>query len=545
VIVKTPAFCYSERVRIFVNDPETPGVSETEALGQRLREAREAKELTLQEVEQATRIRIKFLEALETGNYSNMTPVQAQGFLRNYARYLGLDLELLLRELDASAGSSGSRRRSRRGRSRTESAGATVPPLASPQPGSAPAPPRVPRAPRARRSFVRNMLSIVVAGAVVTALIIGGTRLIDSLVATETQSGPVAIETLSPPPPTESLAGSGEGLDSGEGSEGSLPQPDTSPTVTQHFTPPLLTGTSVNVTIEITQESWVRITADGVVQHEGMAYTGEILNFSGRQSIGVRASNAAGLKLTVNNQPQGRLGERGELFEYTFTLAGAAPPTPPPEGLPSGDEFSSGIGLTPATLSFTASPVGAALLFTATPTEPPLPTPTLPLDPGDLSVLGAITITPLPGATIRPTDTPPPPPISLTPSPRSPTATPTATLTASATITALPTTTPSPTATGTPLPTATATLTSTPTLTWTPSPTPTNTPSATPSPTRTHTPTHTPSRTPTNTPTLTPTPTPTATWTSSPTPTFTPTWSPTPTPFLPPRLTRTPTPTLK
>ncbi len=80
-----------------------------EALGERLREAREAKDLSLDETERATRIRARFLEALEQGDYSVMTPVQAQGFLRNYARFLGLDLDLLTVELDSSK--EGKRRR--------------------------------------------------------------------------------------------------------------------------------------------------------------------------------------------------------------------------------------------------------------------------------------------------------------------------------------------------------------------------------------------------------------------------------------------------
>ena len=77
-------------------------MSDARALGQRLREAREAKELSLADVEQATRIRLKYVEALEQGDYTSMTPVQAQGFLRNYARFLGLDLELLLRKNGSS-----------------------------------------------------------------------------------------------------------------------------------------------------------------------------------------------------------------------------------------------------------------------------------------------------------------------------------------------------------------------------------------------------------------------------------------------------------
>jgi len=61
-------------------------------LGQRLREAREAKKVSLATVEETTRIRRKYLEALEADDYEALPGgVFAQGFVRNYALYLGLD----------------------------------------------------------------------------------------------------------------------------------------------------------------------------------------------------------------------------------------------------------------------------------------------------------------------------------------------------------------------------------------------------------------------------------------------------------------------
>src|SRR5690606_35054987 len=90
-VVKTPAFGYDPPdgsvavARLPIGESKST-VSQAEILGQRLREAREAKELSLDETERATRIRARFLDALERGDYSMMTPVQAQGFLRNYAR---------------------------------------------------------------------------------------------------------------------------------------------------------------------------------------------------------------------------------------------------------------------------------------------------------------------------------------------------------------------------------------------------------------------------------------------------------------------------
>ena len=61
-------------------------------LPEQLRSAREAKGVDLYRVERDTKIRSKFLAALENGDYSDLPgEVYTRGFLRNYASYLGLD----------------------------------------------------------------------------------------------------------------------------------------------------------------------------------------------------------------------------------------------------------------------------------------------------------------------------------------------------------------------------------------------------------------------------------------------------------------------
>jgi len=61
-------------------------------LGERLRTAREAKELTLEQVAEGTRIPVNSLQALEQESFTGFTSdLHARGFLRNYASYLGLD----------------------------------------------------------------------------------------------------------------------------------------------------------------------------------------------------------------------------------------------------------------------------------------------------------------------------------------------------------------------------------------------------------------------------------------------------------------------
>ncbi len=71
-----------------------------DTIGQRLKKAREYRNLTLEKVEAATHIRSQFLQALEADDFSAMpSPVQARGFLRNYAQYLDLDLDQMIDEL--------------------------------------------------------------------------------------------------------------------------------------------------------------------------------------------------------------------------------------------------------------------------------------------------------------------------------------------------------------------------------------------------------------------------------------------------------------
>ena len=74
----------------------------SQTIGQKLKQAREAQSLTIDKASEATRIRVPYLRALETDDLSTLpSPVQARGFLRNYAEYLGLNIEQLLDELRA------------------------------------------------------------------------------------------------------------------------------------------------------------------------------------------------------------------------------------------------------------------------------------------------------------------------------------------------------------------------------------------------------------------------------------------------------------
>jgi hypothetical protein len=121
-------------------------------IGYSLRAARERKGIGLPEAELATKIRAKYIRALEEEDFDALpADTYARGFLRTYADYLGLDGEIYVDEYA-----------SRFHNAEWED-----------EPRSA----RTPRRPRRERTIERRAVVLAFAGiAVVTALVIGAWR---------------------------------------------------------------------------------------------------------------------------------------------------------------------------------------------------------------------------------------------------------------------------------------------------------------------------------------------------------------------------------
>jgi cytoskeletal protein RodZ len=75
------------------------------SVAEQLRQAREAQNLTVQQVVQITKIRTDHLAALEEGNYSVFSaPVYIRGFVRTYSALLKLDVPQVMASLHAELG---------------------------------------------------------------------------------------------------------------------------------------------------------------------------------------------------------------------------------------------------------------------------------------------------------------------------------------------------------------------------------------------------------------------------------------------------------
>ena len=75
-------------------------------VGSKLHEARTRKKLGLQEIEEATKIRGRYLQAIENEEWDQLPEdTYARAFIRTYGRFLGLDGDRLAEEHRRNRGS--------------------------------------------------------------------------------------------------------------------------------------------------------------------------------------------------------------------------------------------------------------------------------------------------------------------------------------------------------------------------------------------------------------------------------------------------------
>ena len=306
-----------------------------EELGRLLRETREKVGLTHEEVERSTRIRARYLEALERGDLSSLpSQVQARGFLHNYADFLGLDPDAILQKYAA------------------RSHGASV---QTQQTIQSPAPDQPSGTVEVRRPRWITTDLLVAMGIILAVLVVlvwGGSRLVlamqqDSSNGTQQVSGVNLLSTASPTASATSTEAPAE--------IGSLPGEAVSP-ASGATLPAELTGgdqgqTGVNLRLLIERRAYIEVIVDGEEAFRGRAAPGEILEYSGSQLISIVTGNGGGVRAVYNGQDQGRLGEIGEVVSRLWDLEGAITPTPTPSSTPTPTEE----------ITITPSPTGTAL----------------------------------------------------------------------------------------------------------------------------------------------------------------------------------------
>lgn len=262
------------------------GDSTRPSIGAVLKARREERGETFRDVENATKIRTRYLAALEADDIEMLpAEVYALGFLRSYARHLGLDAESLVRAWRA--------RLKEVAPPEPPSPAHTAPPVAEP-------PPRPAERERRRREAVRppRPAGVVVAAVALVLILVAvlyGIR----------HHAPAAPAAVSHPSPAARSSRHHHHSASSTG-------PTLATTVN---TPSQLTMTIKNaspaLTLAFSGNCWVEVWVNGVTQNPyGHTYTaGQTFSVSGSQSVEVRLGNPGVVQATVNGHTLGPISQ--------------------------------------------------------------------------------------------------------------------------------------------------------------------------------------------------------------------------------------------
>jgi cytoskeleton protein RodZ len=239
------------------------------SLGERLREAREARGLSPSEVSEKIRIRTVYLIAIEEENWRAVgAPVYIRGFLRTYARFLGLDPE----EVVAQFGEL--------------------------EPGNAASEPQYLVDPPARRNHALTWVAACVAVLLVAFVAYNALTMHrqgqEAAVVTPASPSPVASATA--PVATAALAKSG-----------------------RPATPAPGPGGNQSIALVLSAPSWLRVTVDGTVSMEGTFPAGTSKTFHGR-AASIRVGNAGAVEVWIDGKKVGALGKTGDVVDRAFEL---------------------------------------------------------------------------------------------------------------------------------------------------------------------------------------------------------------------------------
>lgn len=236
----------------------------------KLRQVREQKSIHIEQIAAKILVRPVFLNALEEGRFEELPePVYVQGFIRRYGDALGLDGKALGQEFGAIA-----------------------------------CPPPIPQ----ENNNLNNKANVYIPLAVPYVLLIIGASLglfyllspkrAEKTVNQSVDSSNV-VEQIQQKPKASSVA----------------PKPTPTPTPTP--TPKAIEG--VKVSLDVKDESWVRVITDGKQVFEGTLQKGDKRSFNAKEKLTIRSGNAAAVLVSVNQNKPVPMGSVNDPTTVTYT----------------------------------------------------------------------------------------------------------------------------------------------------------------------------------------------------------------------------------
>jgi cytoskeletal protein RodZ len=261
-----------------------------DSLGRYLQEQRIKRGMSLEELAARTRIRAQTLQALEQDEYEALpVPVTVRGFLRAYARCLGLDEQAVVARYQAVAADRAPAAQD------ADSIGAVV--RRGPEP------------------FWRRKLTL--AGMTIAGLVVAIWGVV-ALKPTAEPEHPMSIAipgrvvplepaVVDPPISVPELPGAESSADPSATPPGALPP-------SESLRPaPIDAVQNQKLTISATETSWLHVMIDDREVKDVLLQPGERITWAAEHGFRLTIGNAGGVSVELNGQPLGQLGPSGKV----------------------------------------------------------------------------------------------------------------------------------------------------------------------------------------------------------------------------------------
>jgi cytoskeleton protein RodZ len=288
------------------------------SFGEKLRREREMRGITLEEIAAATKIGSRSLRALETEDFAQLPGgIFNKGFVRSYARYLGIDTEQAVADFLAAEAIHSQNAPNGTATSGVDSA------TSSP----------------AGAGFPWVLVAVVI---VVAALVFGGWKYWTgrSARANATQAGQPSAPAPQQRPPAlppspQQAARRGTAGDAASTPPAVSPSPaDTphaaasSPSGVEPKASPSADSTEAGsfiVSLRANQDSWISVTADGkTLIEDGMLYAAAERSFRAHDRVVLKLGNAGGVEVSYNGKPLTLSAQSNQVKTLVFTPQGLA-----------------------------------------------------------------------------------------------------------------------------------------------------------------------------------------------------------------------------
>ncbi len=256
--------------------PQGGGASELASFGEELRREREIRGISLKEIADATKISKRFLEAIERNDHVNLpAPVFTRGFVRENARYVGLNSEEMVNRYNYAAAQDDRVEKPPQIEKYPQVPPRDITPRPKPKRGIPP--------PYARVNMNAVVLVVIVAALAAVAFWAVRQKRGDQDVAGDAPPTVTAPATVTAPPAAPPA------------------KPDDS---------------MLRLTIDVTENAWVTLEADGATVFNKEMMSGEQHAFEAKDRFRFRTvGNAAGLTLRLNDIELPPLGDDGEVIK--------------------------------------------------------------------------------------------------------------------------------------------------------------------------------------------------------------------------------------